>query len=468
VPLVWFLLGLTVGLGVWFWRWTRFNARLKLLVQRQRTDAPSSDLDLMAQLSSTIAEQGRQVNTLERELASHQFLLQNAPIGYLLVNEENQLLWCNHQASQLLGIPQTLGGLEQRPRLLLQLVRSYELDGLIEETRQRCQPCQCDWILYRVSTNPLNPKNEPAYPLRGYGVPLDKGHIGVFLENRQEAVTLLQQRDRWTSDVAHELKTPLTSIRLVAETLKPRVDAALQGWLDRLLNETIRLSNLVEDLLNLSRLEGQNFQGLTLKPVDLTQLVGAAWQSLEPLARVKQLSLTYNGPKSLAMTVDESLMYRVLINLLDNAIKHSPACASVFVCLSLVTKPTPAEGLSAGPEEEKTVCLEVIDAGLGFQAKDLPFIFDRFYRADPARKRETSRLVRGVGGSEVSASEGVGGDGSGLGLSIVQQIVEAHQGTIVAANHPEQGGGWLKINLPGSLLLGSDSGSGSMADFPPL
>ncbi|MBD0336199.1 MAG: PAS domain-containing sensor histidine kinase [Cyanobacteria bacterium Co-bin13] len=455
MPVMWFLVGLVTGLGIWFWRWTRFNARLKLLVQRQRNDSGSSDLDLMAQLSRTIAEQGRQVHTLERALDSHQFLLQNAPIGYLLVNEENQLLWCNLQAGQLLGISQSSDDLEQRPRLLLQLVRSYELDNLIEETRQLHQPCQRDWTLYRVSPNPLNPKNEPAYPLRGYGVPLDKGQVGVFLENRQEAVTLLQQRDRWTSDVAHELKTPLTSIRLVAETLKPRVDAALQGWLDRLLNETIRLSNLVEDLLNLSRLEGQNFQGLNLKPVDLAQLITAAWQSLEPLARVKHLSLTYDGPTTLLMTVDESLMYRVLINLLDNAIKHSPSRASVFVRLSMVESAVP---------EEAAVCLEVIDSGLGFQAKDLPHIFDRFYRADPARKRETSRSARGSSSSEVSASGGLGGDGSGLGLSIVQQIVEAHQGTIAAENHPDLGGGWLKIILPGSLLLAQDT----MAGHSPL
>jgi two-component system phosphate regulon sensor histidine kinase PhoR len=106
--------------------------------------------------------------------------------------------------------------------------------------------------------------------------------VGVFLENRQEAALLVQQRDRWTSDVAHELKTPLTSIRLVAETLQSRIDPKLKVWVDRLINETLRLSNLVEDLLNLSRLQGQQSQGLNPKPVDLPQLIQAAWLSLEP------------------------------------------------------------------------------------------------------------------------------------------------------------------------------------------
>ncbi|HEY9762683.1 MAG TPA: PAS domain-containing sensor histidine kinase [Trichocoleus sp.] len=459
MPVVWFLLGLAVGLGIWFWRWTRFNARLKTLVKRQQIDSLSSDLDLPAQLSRAIAEQGRQVDALERDLISIRYLLQSAPIGYLLVNDENQLLWCNSQASQLLGLSQ-LSEIEQRPRLLLELVRSYELDNLIEETRQTCRPCQQDWVLYRVSPNPLNPKNEPAYPLRGYGVPLDKGQVGVFLESRQEAVTLIQQRDRWTSDVAHELKTPLTSIRLVAETLKPRVEASLQGWLDRLLNETIRLSNLVEDLLNLSRLEGQSFRGLALKPVGLPQLIEAAWQSLEPLARVKQLSLTYDGPEELLINLDEPFMYRVLINLMDNAIKHSPSRSSVFVGLSL------EHGISSelselGAHESDYVCLEVMDTGLGFQEKDLPYIFDRFYRADPARQRDTYAVSRAAGNLG-AAAQSLGG-GSGLGLSIVQQIIEAHQGWIEASNHPDLGGGWLKIKLPGSLLLSS---SGKVGHSP--
>lgn len=459
MPVIAFLLGLALGLGLWLWRSKQFNARLRLLVRRQRTDVLSVETDMVAQLSRTIAAQERQVGLLQRELNSHRFVLQHVPVGYLLVNEENQLLTCNLQASQLLGIDQ-LELEEQRPRLLLELVRSYELDNLIEDTRQSGQPCQRDWTLYRVSPNPLNPKNEPAYPLRGHGVPLDEGQVGIFLENRQEAVTLLLQRDRWTSDVAHELKTPLTSIRLVAETLKPRIDLSLQGWIDRLLNETIRLSNLVEDLLNLSRLEGPNFQGLNLKPVDLVQLVTAAWQSLEPLARVKHLSLTYDGPETLPMTLDESLMYRVMINLIDNAIKHSPPRASVFACLSLTEGLT--EGASAGGSASR-VELEVIDIGSGFQERDLPFIFDRFYRADPARKREpllSSRPASAAG----AASEPLGGSGSGLGLAIVRQIVEAHQGTIEAANHPDLGGGWLKITLPDSLVLTEDSQAG----HPPL
>jgi len=436
VPLFWFCLGLVVGLAFWLRDQTRRSTRLRALVRKLSGDGELSRLSTTAQLSSAITHQQQQLRGLEQQLTYYRQVLQAAPVGYLQVDDENQLLWCNDQAAQLLGIAPIQQS--QSPRLLLEWVRSFELDQLIEETRQSQTPQQQDWILYRVSPDPLHPRNGPSYPLRSRSFPLEEGQVGVFLENRQEAVTLQQQRDRWISDVAHELKTPLTSIRLVAETLKPRIDTPLQGWIERLLNETIRLSNLVEDLLNLSRLEGSDFQGLQLKQVDLPQLIQAAWQSLEPLAKIKHLQLTYRGPQELLIQLDETLMYRVLINLLDNAIKHSPAHASVYVELH------PYLGaVTDGAESTARVMLEVIDTGAGFKDQDLPYIFERFYRADQARTREATAST---------SQTNHGGGGAGLGLAIVRQIIDAHQGRIQADNHPDTGGGWLKIELPQVLL----------------
>ncbi|ASC71533.1 Sensor protein SphS [Halomicronema hongdechloris C2206] len=435
MPLFWFCLGLVIGLALWLRDQTRRSARLRSLLRKLSGDGDPSHLSTVAQLSSAITHQQQQLQGLEQQLRYYRQVLQAAPVGYLQVDDENQLLWCNDQAAQMLGIAPI--SRSQSPRLLLEWVRSFELDQLIEETRQSQTPQQQDWMLYRVSPDPLHPRDGPSYPLRSRSFPLEAGQVGVFLENRQEAMTLQQQRDRWISDVAHELKTPLTSIRLVAETLKPRIDQPLQGWIDRLLNETIRLSNLVEDLLNLSRLEGSDFQGLQLKQVDLPQLIGAAWQSLEPLAKIKHLQLSYRGPQELLIQLDETLMYRVLINLLDNAIKHSPAQASVYVELHPYLRPS-------GEDVESTawVTLEVMDTGPGFKDRDLPHIFERFYRADQARTRGVASLS-----SQTNRS-----GGSGLGLAIVRQIIDTHQGRIQANNHPDTGGGWLKIELPKVLL----------------
>ncbi len=433
-----YLLGLATGVLLLILQQQQQHRREQRLMKTLKTTNWPTALSQVEQLVQTQPQQQRQLRSLGTSRDTLERILQTAPIGYLQVDEENQLIWCNEQANRLLKMNQPLTGPVQRRRLLLEVARSYELDALIEEAREKQTCCQQEWMLYQISPDPLHPKEEPTYPLRGYALPLDNGEVGVFLENRQEAALLVQQRDRWTSDVAHELKTPLTSIRLVAETLQSRVDDGQRRWLDRLINETIRLSNLVEDLLNLSRLQGDQFQGLTLEPVDLPQLVQRAWVSLEPLAQVKGLSLTYDGPSRCLVNLDQTLFHRVLLNLIDNAIKHSPNRANIFVHL---TEPDRQSG---------SLTLEVMDMGSGFSAKDLPHIFDRFYRADPSRSRsdqltDLPSVDPGVA-TEVSR-------GTGLGLAIVSQIVEAHNGTITAANHPDLGGGWLQLRLPAAAQV---------------
>ncbi|WOD37956.1 HAMP domain-containing sensor histidine kinase [Nodosilinea sp. E11] len=443
-----YLLGLVTGALLLIWQQRRQRRREQRLVATLKaTDWPTA-LGQVEKLVQTHPQQQRQLRSLGTSRDTLEHILQNAPIGYLQVDEENQLVWCNAQANRLLKMNQPLTGPVQRRRLLLEVARSYELDALIEEAREQQACCQQEWMLYQISPDPLHPKEEPTYPLRGYAIPLGNGEVGVFLENRQEAALLVQQRDRWTSDVAHELKTPLTSIRLVAETLQPRVDEAQRRWLDRLVNETIRLSNLVEDLLNLSRLQGDQFQGLNLKPVDLPQMVQRAWLSLEPLAQVKQLDLAYVGPSQCLVNLDEPLFHRVLLNLLDNAIKHSPSGATIYARL-IVPAIALTPDLEADSEAPAGLILEVIDMGSGFSPKDLPYIFDRFYRADPSRTRNTANTdLRPVDpGLTPTLSRG-----SGLGLAIVSQIIEAHNGTITAANHPDLGGAWLQLELPVSAL----------------
>ena len=369
------------------------------------------------------------------------WLLQKAPVGYLEVDDENQLLWINTLACQMLGMPFPACGVEPtEPRLLLELVRSFELDQLIENTRHAQTPCQRDWVLNLAAPDPINPDEGVVLPLRGYGVPLANQRVGIFLENRQEAETLIQQRDRWTSDVAHELKTPLTSIRLVAETLRERVEPGSKKWLDRLLNEILRLSNLVEDLLNLSRLERSGGHGLVFKPVELPHLILAAWQSLEPLADIKQVQIAYEGPTDLIVPIDEGLMYRVFINLIDNAIKYSPREGTICVRAGIQSSP----GSGADTLVSSHLQIDVIDEGAGFSDNDLPHIFNRFYRADASRTRVSGSLPATP--QPQTSSEGLRNSGTGLGLAIAQQIVAAHGGDIKACNHPETGGGWLTIS----------------------
>lgn len=438
--MVGFVVGLLVGLVLLAVYRRRYEAKLKQLLSRLEDNQPLPDLGYEAQLASAIADRQARADELSVQLDDFRELLKNAPLGYLEVDEENRLLWCNQQARSFLDIQQVD---YREPRLLLAVVRSYELDQLVERTRKSGKKCEARWTFNSISTDPSNYSERPACPLKGYGLPLSRDRVGVFLENKQEAVMLAAQRDRWISDVAHELKTPLTSIRLVAETLEPRVGSELKIWVERLLSEVIRLSKLVDDVLNMSRLAQRSRQVEDVKPVDLAALIQTVWQSLEPLAKLKQLDLDYRGPQAMRVKIDEGLMHRVLFNLLSNAVKFSPAHQLVRVQLS--TSERDEKG-------KQFVLLDVIDAGKGLEEKDIPYIFDRFYRADLARSREADMVSLAGQNKRVEMAD-ISGSGTGLGLSIVQQIVESHQGRVEAKNDPETKGGWLRVWLPGERLV---------------
>lgn len=419
-----FLAGLSIGLVCLLVSRQRSGARRKALFERISIQPEAKFFSYEAQIASAIANQSTTASDLQAEVDEFNRILQRSPLGYLKVDQENRLLWCNTKAKELLGIEQAD---YTPPKLLLAIARSYELDQLVEQTRTTQAECKKDWTFRSISPDPANLSERPAYPLSGYGIPLSGGNVGVFLENRQAAVMLAQQRDRWTSDVAHELKTPLTSIRLVGETLRNRIEPGLVTWADRLLREVNRLSALVDDMLSLSHLEQQPQQ--RLEETDVVKLLHQAWQSLEPQAKLQAKRLDYQGPDCAIASVNSGLTYRMMLNLLDNALKYSPPDQTIYVQIQLLDK-----------EATPGMLLDVFDCGAGFLEKDLPFVFDRFYRSDTSRTRS-----------------GAIADGTGLGLSIVQKIVESHQGTVQAQNHPDTGGAWLQVWLPKSLVAADPS-----------
>jgi two-component system phosphate regulon sensor histidine kinase PhoR len=400
-----------------------------------QTDTSSASLPAISRLRQEIAAANRQRAVLERALDVREQLFQVAPVGYLQVDEENRLLCCNEQARQLLQIERWEPG---QLRLLLEVVRSYELDRLIEKTRHQQQPKCHEWAFYPSCLDGDTIGVRRSLTLRATCWPLPHGEIGVFLENRQPLVELTEARNRWVSDLAHELRTPLTSIRLVAEALQGRLEPPLVRWADRMLQETNRLILLVEDWLEISQLEKDPSQHLNRQPLELRELIVSAWQTLEPIGKQKEITLNYSGPERLYLQGDKSRLTQVFLNLFDNGIKNSPPQGVIRVEIDLL--PREIGSTVANAESESAIKISIIDSGGGFTESDLPHVFDRLYRGDISRRRYPE-------GSEPEQALPVR-RGSGLGLAIVQQILQAHGGSIQAKNHPETGGAWLQIELP--------------------
>ncbi|MEB3225907.1 MAG: PAS domain-containing sensor histidine kinase [Synechococcus sp.] len=386
---------------------------------------PSDDL-LFAPLSSVRRELKslyEEKKELRAELDQWYRVVEQAPFGYLRVDMDNQLLLCNPKARQLLRLNRWQPG---QIRLLLELVRSYELDQLIETTRKTRMAQSQEWEFFPshdAQTRADGP-NQPIH-LRGTTVPLSRGDVAVFLENQEPIHILKRSQEKLLSDLTHELRTPLTAMRLLAETLEQRLTGLELKWVSQILKEINRLFYLVQDWLELSQLESHPHQVLSYQTFDLVQLIHAAWDTLTPLAQQKAVTLQYQGPDHLKMTADGDRLTQVFLNLFDNSIKYNPTGEAIF------TRLVPTE------TDPNTVTIDIIDQGIGFQPDDLPFVFERLYRGDQARTRP---------GDNPNSRQG-----SGLGLAIVQEIIAAHGGTITAQNHPEYRGAWLRFHLPLAL-----------------
>lgn len=435
---LYFFLGLAVGLGIFAGQQYRFKKQLKKTLRSYGANADEEvALPLHSLIRRELLDLDHQRQQLEKDKQNWQDLIEQAPIGYLQVDAENQLLGCNQTAKDLLRID-TRRSL--KIRLLLEVVRSYDLDSLIEETRRTQQPQQKEWVYYFTRyTLPQDPVNQldnynaannqtvKSIALKGYGVPLSQRQVGIFIEDRQTLVELSQSRDRTFSDLTHELRTPLTSISLVAENLLRRLQNPERRWVEQMLQEVNRLIELVQEWLDLTQLQAAPERTLNYETVQLYELISSVWQTLEPIANRKQVTLSYKGDQTIQISADRSRLIQVFLNLLDNAIKHNPPQKEILVRVST------HKSADLALEQIK---IDVIDSGMGFNASDIPYIFERLYRGDKSRKREQEI------NSQPSAK------GSGLGLAIVEQIIQAHGGAIAAKNHPQIGGAWLEVILP--------------------
>ncbi len=218
---------------------------------------------------------------------------------------------------------------------------------------------------------------------------------------------------RFVADASHELRTPISVIRGEADVAlsQPRSEAEYKESLTTILDEARRLSRLVDDLLNLARADAGHVR-LQTQDFYLNELLAECCRSVQTLAAARRLTLECRAGGDLQFTGDEQLLRRLIINLLDNAIRYTPSGGKIAAVLE-----------SSGG----TVQLCVADTGVGIGAADAQHVFERFYRAGEARSRQDG--------------------GFGLGLAIVKWIAESHAGAVACASSPGQGSTFT-VTLP--------------------
>lgn len=206
----------------------------------------------------------------------------------------------------------------------------------------------------------------------------------------------IAQRD-FVANASHELKTPVTAIQGLAESMLEDSQMAVEirtRFLHKVHNQSLRLANLIADMLTLSRLES-DVTG-TFKPVDMTLLVNSTYSDMESIARQRKVKLTAQVTKNpVPVFGDEKSLGQLLTNLIDNAIKYSTSGGQVRVALNTTND---------------QAIVEVEDDGIGIALSEQERIFERFYRVDKARSKELG--------------------GTGLGLAIVQHIAQLHNGVV--------------------------------------
>ena len=214
-------------------------------------------------------------------------------------------------------------------------------------------------------------------------------------------------RRKLAADVSHELRTPLTTLRSYLEAFKDGVLPPSQDNISSLQEEVYRLENLVNNLQELSLVENRSMD-MPLKPLNPAATLKKIYDLYQPLMAQQGITGTLSLPdKEIKASLNEEALERILRNLLSNALKYTGKDGNISLKLA-----------AAGPAGTRLV-IEVSDTGSGISAKDLPHVFERFYRADPSRSRKTG--------------------GFGIGLTIVRELVEAQGGEIHARSRPGEG-----------------------------
>ncbi|MBL9037732.1 MAG: PAS domain-containing protein [Archangium sp.] len=338
---------------------------------------------------------------LRRQLAVLRAVIDGMAEGVWITSNDGTVLEHNNALKEMLYAGQQLVG--QRPA---DLFESAELQIAVDKACRESASTRLELSIEGVRPRVLSIHVSPLG--RDLG-----GSAAVFFDVT-ELRHLEKVRKDFVANVSHELRTPITAIRGYAETLMSGAvsdPATAPKMVDIIHRQSERLSELVEDLLELSRLESRQIQ-IERKPVELSTAAARASEAVRPKARARATALELNIPPDLYVLGDRRAVEQVLLNLLDNAVKYSPPNGHVWVTAAV-----------KGSQLE----VSIRDDGPGIEARHLPRVFERFYRVDKGRSRDMG--------------------GTGLGLSIVKHLVTAMAGEVRVESTVGQGSTFF-LNLP--------------------
>ncbi|NGZ11412.1 MAG: sensor histidine kinase [Nitrospira sp. LK70] len=331
---------------------------------------------------------------------------------------------------------------------VLQINPALERMFCISRVEARGRPCaelfrhqQLTDLVTSILRSRTHHQDEIVLPLSGRCLQIEASPAGGERENEASAVLVFHDmtelrrlekiRKDFVANVSHELRTPLTSIKGYVEALLDGAKddpSASTTFLEIILKQSDRLNLIIEDLLELSKIESGDVS-LKEDPLQLRSVIDRTLAMIKPIAdKNRHRLVTVIDPSLPPVAGDEGRLVQVLTNLLDNAVKYTPAGGTITIGAKL------AYSVGSAEQPAGAIELSVADTGIGIPEEDRPRVFERFYRVDKARSRELG--------------------GTGLGLAIVKHIVEGHGGQVwVEGNHPQ--GSRFVVRLPLSTTAGS-------------
>jgi two-component system phosphate regulon sensor histidine kinase PhoR len=352
---------------------------------RTRLETPDELGELGRALDHLAANLSRSLRELrdDRDLLGR--ILQSMREGVLVMDGEHRILLANPSLREMLLLDSDVVG-----RSTIEVIRNAELQAMVDKALGASEPQAGE-----VEVGGLKPRRLLVHAARLSGEPRA---LVLVLFDVTEMRRLETVRRDFVANVSHELRTPVASVRSAAETLRMASEhdpSAAAQFIDIIERNGRRLGELINDLLDLSRIEAKEYQ-LSVESLDLAAICDKTLATFVERAAARSIGLASTIPPGLPRAAgDPNATDRILTNLVDNALKYCPEGSSVSI---------------AARELGNKIEVLVSDTGPGIDAKHLPRLFERFYRVDPGRSRDMG--------------------GTGLGLSIVKHLVEAMGGEI--------------------------------------